>query len=143
VVSRHAARPLAGRGHRRDRERGSVGREDTVALHHFFETGEELPLGGEVLDDGLHHEMRRRQPIQGVHDIETAQGVIHLRCPDPTLLDELAQALSDRILGSLRGAGLAVEHQGTHAALRQDLRDAAAHGPGAGHAGDEIAAVGI
>jgi hypothetical protein len=27
--------------------------------------------------------------------------------------------------------------------LRQDLRDAAAHGPGAGHAGDEIAAVGI
>jgi len=48
-----------------------------------------------------------------------------------------------RFQAALRGTGLRVIEQRAHAALGEHLRDAAAHGAGAGDAGDEVAAGGI
>ena len=54
-----------------------------------------------------------------------------------------ASDLRDGVLRLGRGAGLRVEHQRAHAALREHLHDAAAHGAAAGDAGDQVAAVNI
>ena len=143
VITGDAAGMLARRRHRGDRERGGVGRQDAVAVDGFLETGKELPLGVEVLDDGFDDDVARCEAFQRIGDFYALQGLFHLRAAEPALFHQLAQGLRDRLLRLARGAGLGVEQQGARAALRQDLCDAPAHGAGTGDAGDEVAALGI
>jgi hypothetical protein len=139
VVARDPARSLARRGHGRDREGRSVGREDAILGDGALQCGQQLFLLREVFDDGFDHHVARREGIERRHDFDAAADGLRLGGAEPAFLGELAERLRDRVLALLRGAGLGVVEQGARAALREHLCNAAAHGAGTGDAGDEVA----
>jgi hypothetical protein len=104
---------------------------------------EERPLGLEFFHDRFHHHVTGRKRLGGVDDLDAADGLVGLGGAEAAFLDELAEGLPDRFFRLARRPRLGVEEERAGAALRHDLRDAAAHGAGACHAGDEVAAVGI
>ncbi len=78
--------------------------------------------------------------IGRVGELDAAQARLDVGAGEPALFDQLVERLGERVLRLARGARLGVEQQGARAALREHLRDAAAHGAGAGDAGHEVAA---
>ena len=143
VIAGDAAGTLARRRHRGHRQRGRVRCEDAVTLDGLLEGREELLLCAQVLDDGFDDDVAGGKAFHRIDDLDSADARIRRGGTEPALFHQLGQRLRYRVLRLARGARLSVEQQGARAALRQDLRDAPAHGAGAGDAGHEIAAVGI
>ena len=133
VVAGDTARALADGGHRRDRERRGVAREDAGVADDALELGEERALGAQVLDDRLDHQVAGRERPEPRHHLDAAGD--RLRVRDAPFLGEPGERLRDRVEAALRGAGLRVVDERAHARLREHLRDAAAHGAAAGDAG--------
>ena len=87
--------------------------------------------------------MRGAEALHRIDDFDAPDALFRVAGGEPALFDQLPQRLRDAVLCLACRAGLRVIEERACAALRQYLRDAATHGAGAGHAGDEIAAVGI
>ena len=128
----HAAHQLGAAGlHRHlDHRKGRrVRREDRALLHDAVELAEEVLLGGEVLDDGLDHEVALGEaPEVGdrAHPAEDggALGVVELAAVD-LLGQRLLEARHHRVGGGLRPAP---QHD-LVPGLPGNLGDAAAHDP--------------
>ena len=143
MVAGDAAGPLAGRGHRRHGERGGVRGEDAVLLDALFEAREERALRLQVLDDRFDHDVARREGVERVDRLDPPDDAVGVRGGQAAFLGQSSERLGDRFARFARRAGLGVVDEGAGAALREDLGNATAHRAGPGHAGHEVAAVGI
>ena len=140
MIAGDALGALACRGHLRHRQRGRVGGEHAVLGDDPLELREQRSFCGEVLDDRLDDHLAGREALELVDHLDAAERRVDIARLQAAFLGELAEGAGDRLLALLRRAGLRVEQQRARAALRQDLRDAAAHRAGTGDTGKQIGA---
>ena len=105
-----------------------------VGTRELIESREERELRLALLEDGLDDVVDVGRGRRGWCRRQPAEGLVAILGREPSLLDELAQALFDRRSRAVEGAGGGVDEPDIEPALREHLGDTVAHRACANHA---------
>ena len=114
-----------------DAERRGVRHDQRVVSHDRFHRGVRLPLGLEVLDDRLDHQVAARERVDGRRARQVRQRRVARLGGHLPLLHSLIEEAAHPPEPLVENRLVHLPHDGAIPALRADLRDAGSHEPAA------------
>ena len=114
-------------GHLDNREAGGVGGENRPCVAQGIQLLEQRVLQGDVLGDGLDHDVDRFQVRDGRRELQARERGVAICGLQLPFLDEFGERFLDSRAPAVQELLRDVAHDGVVARGRRDLRDAAAH----------------